>query len=365
MQLMLKNTPVLSFDLEDSEYKVENKSLMPYSLRSSAFDPEAAESLTDLALAIRERDKEIIRYLSNRLLPPTRANSAEILNAFSYIRYQSEEDRAKIAIESSAISCSDSYWIKHDDDQSWTRLNPRKRIPNEKMIRIALLGEKHDLGQLKSSPELTTGGTFAKAWARTGGGFYLYKRSGSRRESEIEVEVSKLLDCLPVHHANYEKSHFNGETLCRCKCMADEERSVVPAEDVFVYFGKDRDKFLEWAFQLDMDNIYKMCVVDYLISNPDRGMQNWGFYQNNTTGFLTGCHPLFDHNRAFDPELIKLEDGGESDLFSNQSKLETARFAMSKCNMYFLRNPRRDDFFDADHYESLLQRADSLGIILK
>ena len=248
---------------------------------------------------------------------------------------------------------------------TWTRFNPRKKFAKEKVVRIALLGESYELGSIKRSPELTTGGTFAKAWVKSGEGLYLFKRSGSRRESEVEVEVSALLDCLPILHVGYEKVRVGGEVMCKCKCLADEERSIVSAEEVFLYFRRDMDKFFEWAFQLDMDAIYKMCIVDYLISNPDRTMDNWGFYQNNTTGFLTGCHPLFDHNRAFDPDLMKLEDGGESALFPNRSQKEVAEFAMTKCNMYYLHNPRRDFFFDPEHYESFMHRAESLGIILR
>lgn len=42
----------------------------------------------------------------------------------------------------------------------------------------------------------------------------------------------------------------------------------------------------EW-YQMDADSMYKMFIVDYLISNSDRHGMNWGyFYDCNTMEIL-------------------------------------------------------------------------------
>ena len=144
--------------------------------------------------------------------------------------------------------------------------------------------------------------------------------------------------------------------------MADEDRSIVTAEELFHYCGMRESRFMEFVLDADADAIYKMCIVDYLISNPDRHMQNWGFYQSDNTGELQGAHPLFDHNRAFDESQMEMADGGESLIFRHQSKRDAAVFAMGKCDLHFIRKPEKDMFFDESHYESFIKRSDILRL---
>lgn len=69
---------------------------------------------------------------------------------------------------------------------------------------------------------------------------------------------------------------------------------------------------MQTVLSIDAESIYQMCIVDYLISNSDRHGKNWGFYVNNDTGKIVSCHPLFDHNNAFDEEQMADPTGGAS-----------------------------------------------------
>lgn len=68
--------------------------------------------------------------------------------------------------------------------------------------------------------------------------------------------------------------------------------------------------------RIDADSIYKVFIIDYLISNRDRHGGNWGFFYNCNTMEILGCHPLFDHNNAFDRALMQDISGGESLFYS-------------------------------------------------
>jgi hypothetical protein len=119
------------------------------------------------------------------------------------------------------------------------------------------------------------------------------------------------------------------------------------------------------ALSIDSEMIYKTCIVDYLISNPDRHRKNWGFYRDNGTGALCACHPLFDHNRAFDADDMAAEDGGESLIFCGMSKKEAALDAMKKCDFKTVKPVTRDLFLDGEMYDSFMRRACELGLYRK
>jgi hypothetical protein len=144
----------------------------------------------------------------------------------------------------------------------------------------------------------------------------------------------------------------------------DETRSIVSAEEVYRNCACRGKNFLDTALSIDSEMIYKTCIVDYLISNPDRHRKNWGFYRDNGTGALCACHPLFDHNRAFDADDMA-GDGGESLIFCGMSKKEAALDAMKKCDFKTVKPLTRDLFLDGEMYDSFMRRACELGLYRK
>ena len=143
--------------------------------------------------------------------------------------------------------------------------------------------------------------------------------------------------------------------------MTTDDISILPGMDFYTYClvnGKDP---LTETLKIDAESIYKMWIVDYLISNPDRHGMNWGFFYKSDTMDILGCHPLYDHNNAFD-KAVMLDDNPPYVFTDKYSMKRAAEVAMSKVDFHFYRDFTRDDFLTERQYESFMRRSKHLGI---
>ena len=359
MFLMLKDKPVLQFDIDNGIYKEINPELLPIRMRGSFLHDSknpVKESISNYNV--------LIDYLASRVLNLDRRNAKKILNAFNLTQSQSPVDKAKIAITCRIVSMVDSYWLKFEDDEIlWQDLDPKQNSLNKIVTQIALMGTNLTLEGHPHTPELAGQGSYAKAWVREDDGVYLYKRNTKLgREAEIEISVSKVLEHFNVDHVEYKAATFDNEFMCKCKNMLTPQYDVVTAEDNFVYCNHNKLDFLTECLAVDAESIYKMWIIDYLISNSDRHMQNWGFYVDNETGKLVKCHPLFDHNNAFSSDLLENLDGVHSMVFTNHSQREAALYAMKHCNFRCKKFLKQETFIDSKCYESFMKKAEVLGL---
>ena len=145
--------------------------------------------------------------------------------------------------------------------------------------------------------------------------------------------------------------------------MTSDDLSILSGEDFCTYCniqGIDPDLELK---KIDAESINKMAIVDYLISNRDRHGQNWGLYYNAHTTEILKCHPLFDHNNAFD--IKTMQDRDAVYVFSNkkgESIRDVARYAIKRCDFHFTAPIVRSDFITQRQYDSFMSRAEELGV---
>ena len=104
-----------------------------------------------------------------------------------------------------------------------------------------------------------------------------------------------------------------------------------------------------------------MCIVDYLISNPDRHSRNWGFCYDTDTTKLKGLHPLFDHNNSFDPAYMSNPDA-DYIVLPGQTMRQAAKYAAKKINVTYKRPFTEQDFLTRRQYRSFMSRLNDLGI---
>lgn len=364
MQLMNGDTPVLNVNVDLNSYEVLNESLLPYELRGSfKVCPEDASS--KVRDKIRDYNREIFTlFLARRMISLDRTNAKKLLNAYNFSQSQDVYTKARIAIACRAVSMTDNFWLKpRNKDLKWNDLNPRKNSLNKIVTSIALTGSSLTLTGQPHTPELTGQGAYAKAWVRENNITYLYKADSKYGiESDVEVSVSNILNCFNVPHVVYEKTTFDNKVVCRCANMSTEDLSIIPAEDVWCYCNRHDLNFMEFVLGIDSENFYKTCIVDYLISNSDRHMKNWGFFQDNKTGELLACHPLFDHNNAFDEGDMEVADGGKSLMITDSSKREAAKYALKHCSFQCTKVLENKYFISPVAYDSFMKRAVELNL---
>ena len=89
-------------------------------------------------------------------------------------------------------------------------------------------------------------------------------------------------------------------------------------------------------------------------------VQNWGFFYDTETMDILGCHPLFDHNKAFDIDYM-----GDMDApyqFGEMTIKQAAMKAMGEVDFSFTAPIFREDFITERQYLSFKKRAACIGL---
>lgn len=368
--IMMKDTEVMRVDFDNLQYEVRNEKYLPYPVRGKLQEmpgPGEARTVYDMTqaiLAARKNEEAVVSWLAGRILLLSRANAKWIYNLFCFEQAGTDEQRIKIAIVCRAVSVLDPYWLKFDDDGdlAWRDVDVKRNPLNEIVAQVALHGKSLTFQGSPVTPELTTNGVYAKAWRRhPDSGLWLYKLGADgSTEARIEVMCSNLLDKMNVEHIHYEAGRDEDKYVCMCPCMTTDTKAILTGMEFISYCnvnGIDPDARM---FEIDGESIYKMWIVDFLISNRDRHGQNWGFYYDTETMEILGCHPLFDHNNAFDINFMQDMDAPYQ--FGGMTVKQAARMAMDKVDFHFTAPVTREDFITDRQYRSFRQRAEYLGL---
>lgn len=371
--IMRKDTEVVRVDFDNLVYEVINEKYLPYPIRGRLRRAASAENIrtqydmTQSLIASRKNEEAVVSWLANRVLLLSRANAKWIYNLFRFEQTQTDEQKVKIAMVCRAVSVLDSYWLKFDEDTdiSWSKVDVKQNSLNEIVAQVALHGKSLTLQGSFLTPELTTNGAYAKAWRRHEDSLlWLYKLGANgNTESRIEVMCSNLLDKMNVEHVHYEAGQDEDKYVCMCPCMTTEQKAVLTGMEFYSYCnvnGIDPDARM---FEIDGESIYKMWIVDFLISNRDRHGQNWGFYYDTETMEILGCHPLFDHNNAFDIDYMRDMDAPYQ--FGDMTIKQAAKKAMDQVDFHFTAPITREDFITQRQYDSFRKRAECLGLKLE
>ncbi len=374
--LMRKNMPILEFNIDSGYYNVLNAENMPIRLKSAVKTIPGKESDPQKTLSLIASNRDVvIDYLANRVLDLTRENAKKILDAYQLTQSQNPSDKAKIALTYHAVSMGDTYWVQNKDQSySWEEMDPKKTPLSMILTRVALHGRSITLREKAGIPpmtaELNGKGSYAHAWIRGEDeeNYFLKKSTKGGNESAIEISASNILDCFNIPHVKYEKAEFEkaeGYEITKCKNMATDRLDIISAEDFYCYCNRNGKDFIKEALAIDSDTIYKMCITDYLLSNPDRHLQNWGFYEENEHGTILCCHPLFDHNNAFDESLMEDPQCGISRVFPEISRKEAAERAIKQVPIKCFMLVQKQLFINDQAYESFMERASLLGLYKK
>ena len=368
--IMMKDIEVMRVDFDALMYEVLSEKYLPYPIKGKLQRIPAPNTIkttydmTQSILAARKNEEAVVSWLAGRVLLLSRANAKWIYNLFCFEQVSTAEQHVKIALVCRAVSVLDPYWLKYDDDGeiSWDSVDVRKNPLNEVVAQVALHGKSLTLQGSPVTPELTTNGAYAKAWRRhEDSSLWLYKLGANgNTESRIEVMCSNLLDKMNVEHVHYEAGQDEDKYVCMCPCMTTESKAILTGMEFISYCnvnGIDPDTRM---FEIDGESIYKMWIVDFLISNRDRHGQNWGFFYDTETMEILGCHPLFDHNNAFDIDFMRNMDAPYQ--FGEMTIRQAAVKAMEKVDFHFTAPITREDFITDRQYQSFRKRAECLGL---
>ena len=266
-----------------------------------------------------KKDKDILKVVNEWFKGrgiPTFRDSLDLLLAKLGIDSQYD-----LLDESFGLSLSDQYWIKpiesniqykdinffeHDfDDTEFTNATFSDEVSNTKISLI--------------SPNNTTDGRLKKTWIIDNKKRYLLKGAYKNEVMQPFNEVlgSMICDRLNIEHTTYTLDIVNGKVVSRCECFINTNTELVTAHQILSEI-EDKENAYEEYIKILIDNGIKDCrnkledmfLLDYLILNEDRHLNNFGIIRDVNNLKWLSIAPIYDNGQSLniidytDDELI-------------------------------------------------------------
>lgn len=369
MFLLLKDKPLLHFDLDECIVDVIERDLLPFSLRSNIVSYSDMKS--------RMYNVRILEgWLSSRMLASDRDNFKQLCSVFQIPQRFDLRARVSICLKCNGLSVTDYYWVKEDTDTREYRSVDLRYNHFSDIVTVALRGDYPSFTTSLNNPELTTKGLFRKAWVRhaRNGKLCLLKsdKTPNYVNTKMEVLSSKVLDCFTeVSHVKYEQFlPMHDDYVSICENFTYGDYSFVEAYEVMEYCKGVNIDYKSWCLSKFGSDFANIPVIDFILMNTDRHDANYGFLMSNCTGELCAVAPLFDHNLALVADVFYKDVGDTmSQMFNSKDSIESlakeffwkAKLSIDYRKFFALEN----EFVEFPHvYERLKYRITNLWSLL-
>lgn len=231
------------------------------------------------------------------------------------------------------LSLSDQYWLKpyntkinyddinfFDNDFDYSEFLEASLSKNSKTI----MSEN----SLKT-PNNTTNGMLKKAWIIESGTRYLLK-GGYKNEllqPFNEVLASEICKRLGFNHVSYSLDTYKDAVVSICPCFITKDTELITCYQIRNDMKrndniKDYEEYIKVLEEhgisdarIKMENMY---ILDYLIMNEDRHLNNFGIIRNVNTLEWVDVAPIFDNGQSLNITYYDNEEmhiSGEGRLF--------------------------------------------------
>ncbi len=320
--LMHKDSPVagLVFDNDGNVNSISekyDKSLMPLSA---------------------QRDKyNLKQWLKDRAIPKTRDGLSHLL-ATNNVR-----SSEVFLLDNLGLSLNDCYWLKpFNSELTWGDVNLFENdfAPSEYLSEM----NTDSLNQrLNLSPNSSLQGELKKKWFinETGKRIMVKGNYGENCQQSLNEEFATLVNTMQGSHfpfVSYTVRPYSFEDVSQAFCcfsknfITSDKEEFIPAWEVFNYTRYEKHKgtynqFLENCESLGLDSkevasfLSYQILLDYIISNTDRHLNNFGVIRDTETLKLIRMCPIYDcgNSMFWDQRTLKANP-------KELDKLETCSF---------------------------------------
>lgn len=302
--LMNKNTKVLASEYNpnskffDKIYEVYNIDYAPYILRSFYKEDDFDNNPFRTNLS---------DWFKGRGIPSWRDKLDLLLHRLNI------DTPTELLDKALGLSLSDQYWIKpYESDITYDDVNFFDHDFDYSEFLEASLSLNSKIIKKEESlrtPNNTTDGMLKKAWIIEDGTRYLLK-GGYRNEilqPFNEVLATKICELLGFNHVTYTLDTYKDTVVSKCPCFITKDTELVTAYQIrndMKRFGTEED-YEEYIKRLEemgikdariqMENMY---ILDFLIMNEDRHLNNFGIIRDVNTLKWLDVAPIFDNGMA-------------------------------------------------------------------
>lgn len=227
------------------------------------------------------------------------------------------------------LSLTDHYWIKPlDMELGWADINLFTNDFRDPVGDMQLGQESHEIPQYPAfSPSSSVQGELRKKWIISEGKRCLVKgnHGGNSQESLNEI-VATLLHKKQGKQpfVSYSPIKMDGsqQIYCICESFTSDEIELIPAIDVVESRKKDNamsvyEHFIRVCMEHGLAEsavrsfLEYQILTDFILTNTDRHLNNFGVLRNAKTLEFIGMAPIFDSGNSMfwqNPKLSEYDD---------------------------------------------------------
>ena len=311
---MNKNTEVLLTEYDSASstftkiYEVYNIEYAPYILKNLYNEKDFNDNSFRINLS---------KWFQGRGIPSWRDKLDILLHRLNIIA------PSELLDKSFGLSLSDQYWLKpintsisyddinfFDNDFDYTEFLEASLSKNSNSIVSALS---------LNTPNNTTDGMLRKAWIIENDTRYLLK-SGYKNEllqPFNEVLASEICDRLGFDHVKYTLDTYKDTVVSKCPCFITKNTELITCHQIrnnMDRYDSTKDyeeyiKILEEHGIVDArTQMENMFILDFLIMNEDRHLNNFGIIRDVNTLKWLKCAPIFDNGQSLNIEYYDEEE---------------------------------------------------------
>lgn len=252
-------------------------------------------------------------WWTERSIPASRSGIQEALETLEIT------DTKMLLVRCFGLSLSDHYWIKPEDSElTWDQINFFEN-PFSDDIGDVLFGANKNANALDfSSPDSTSDGNLKKRWKIIDGKRCLVKGGSNpfRQQPFNEVIAAGIMERLHIPHVPYCVMWNQDAPYSVCEDFVSSETELIPAWRIIQTMKKANDvsayeHFVKCANSLGIPNVVpfldRMIVLDFLIANEDRHLNNFGAIRNAETLEWVGMAPIYDSGSSLGYDKVATE----------------------------------------------------------
>ena len=256
---------------------------------------------------------ELNKWWTDRSIPASRSGVREALETLNL------NDTKILLVRCFGLSLSDQYWIcPAGAELIWEKINFFDNSFSDDMGDV-LFGKPNKAEDFDfSSPDNTSDGYLKKRWKIINGKRCLIKGGSNpfRQQPFNEVIASKIMDRLGIDHVPYSIIWEDGEPYSVCEDFVTRDTELISAWRIMQTQKKDNSTSVYWHFvncceSLGAPDVVsaldRMIVLDYIIANEDRHLNNFGLLRNAETLEWLGFAPVYDSGSSLGYDKLTTE----------------------------------------------------------
>ncbi len=215
------------------------------------------------------------------------------------------------------LSLSDQYWLKpYDSNISYDDINFFDNdFDYAEFMEASLSINSKPITKETSlkTPNNTTDGMLKKAWIIENGIRYLLK--GGYKNEVLqpfnEVLASEICERLGFNHVEYTIDTYKDIVVSKCPCFITKDTELVTCYQIRNDMRRhdNLEDYEEYIKKLEEHNIKNarekvenMFILDFLIMNEDRHLNNFGIIRDVNTLKWLDVAPIFDNGQSLNIE---------------------------------------------------------------